>query len=136
MGLKVTDFSAQQDLCDAIRRYYTLLQMTFDTNIYKIFETPDSQIVRFEVMAGVQVPSQAAPGAPQKMDAAMLDLECNKCKTAMKIQANLQKDVPLQAGRISFPADNKIRCPTCGTEHDLTPARHQIEAQAKRSIVT
>ena len=145
MRLKVTDYSAQADLGDAIRRYYTLLQMTFDTNIYKLFETPDSQIIRFEIMAGVQVPAQGgrppvqgspgAAGAPQ-MDAAMLDLECNKCKTALKLQANLKTGVPIQGGRIPFPADNKLRCPICGTEHDLTPARHQIEAQAKRSIVT
>lgn len=137
MRLKITDYSEQPDLSDAIRRYYTLLQMMFDTNIYKIFETPDSQIIRFEIMAGVPVQGQAVPGGgnPQISGLAAIDIQCNKCKTAMKIQANLQKGVPLQPGRIPFPADNKIKCPTCGAEHDLTAARLQIEAQTKRSIV-
>ena len=40
MKLYVTDYSSTPELADAIRRYYTLLQMTFATNIYKIFETP------------------------------------------------------------------------------------------------
>lgn len=133
MGLRVTDYSEHADLCDAIRRYYTLLQMTFDTNIYKLFETPESQIIRFEIMAGVQAGMKNQ--APQT-DAAMLDLECNKCKTVIKIQANLKKGAPIQAGRIAFPADNKVGCPTCGMEHDLTAMRHQIEAQTKRTVIT
>ena len=37
MGLLVTDYSKLPDVCDAIRRYYTLLQMTFASNIYKLF---------------------------------------------------------------------------------------------------
>jgi len=138
MGLKVTDYSTQPDLCDAIRRYYTLLEMTFDTNIYKIFETPESQIIRFEIMAGVPVPGQSrpAPGSQQpRPDSAMLDLECSKCKNVMKIQANLKEQMPVQPDRMPFPADNKLRCSTCGTEHDLTAMRHQIEAQAKRRII-
>jgi len=133
MRLRVTDYSEQADLCDAIRRYYTLLQMTFDTNIYKLFETPDSQIIRFEIMAGVPA---GLKDQTAQADVAMLDLECNKCKTVMKIQANFKKNLPTQTERIPFPADNKVKCPTCGTEHDLTAMRHQIEAQTKRSIIT
>ena len=48
MKLKITDYSEDPALADAIRRYYTLLQMTFASNIFKIFETFKSQIVRFE----------------------------------------------------------------------------------------
>jgi hypothetical protein len=131
MKLRVTDYSKQPDLHDAVRRYHTLLQMTFDTNIYKIFETPDSQIIRFEMMPGVAVPT--GPKAPQA-DTALLDVTCNKCKTVMKIQANFGEKTPLEPGRIPFPADNKLSCPTCGTEQDLTPVRHQIEAQTKKKI--
>ena len=50
MKLYVTDYSSTPELANAIRRYYTLLQMTFATNIYKIFETPSSQIIRMEVV--------------------------------------------------------------------------------------
>jgi serine dehydrogenase proteinase len=131
MRLRVTDYSTSPDLCDAIRRYHTLLQMTFDTNIYKIFETPDSQIIRFEIMAGVAVPQSQAADA----DVALVDLQCNKCKTDLKIQATFKPNIPVPPDRTPFPADNRLKCPTCGTEHDLTPMRHQIEAQTKRRIV-
>ena len=47
MGLRITDYSLQPELDDAITRYYTLLHMTFASNIYKLFETPGSQIYRF-----------------------------------------------------------------------------------------
>ena len=40
MRLKIIDFSAQKKLNEAILRYYTLLRMSFETNIYKIFEEP------------------------------------------------------------------------------------------------
>ena len=46
MGLLIVDYSQQKDLCDAIRRYHVLLQMTFNGPAYKIFETPSSQIIR------------------------------------------------------------------------------------------
>ena len=35
MRLRITDYSRSPELADAIRRYHTLLQMTFATNIYK-----------------------------------------------------------------------------------------------------
>ena len=47
LKLKITDYSKNADLNDAILRYYTLLRMTFETNIYKLIETVDSQIYRF-----------------------------------------------------------------------------------------
>lgn len=47
MRLRITDYGQQAELANAIRRYYTLLQMTFATNIYKVFETPTSQVDRF-----------------------------------------------------------------------------------------
>jgi hypothetical protein len=50
MRLNITNYSETPDLDEVIVRYYTLLQMTFATNIYKIFETPESQVVRFMVM--------------------------------------------------------------------------------------
>ncbi|MFH1756249.1 MAG: hypothetical protein ABIA59_11175 [Candidatus Latescibacterota bacterium] len=47
MRLKITDYSKDKNLLDAIHRYHTLLQMTFaGPPIYKVFETPTSQIYR------------------------------------------------------------------------------------------
>jgi hypothetical protein len=54
MRLKITDYSQQPKLADAIGRYFALLQMTFSTNIYKIYETQVSQILKF---TAPQVPS-------------------------------------------------------------------------------
>jgi hypothetical protein len=126
MRLKITDYSLLPDLAEAIRRYHTLLQMTFDsTNIYKVFETPGSQVYRF---LAPQIPP------PQQADAVTFDLQCPKCRTISKVQANLRKS-PLQAGHHKFPTDNKFKCPACGAEIDVTGARHQIEVQSKRPVM-
>ena len=39
MQLKITDYTKQADLGDAITRYYALLQITLATNVYKLYET-------------------------------------------------------------------------------------------------
>ena len=126
MRLKITDYSQQADLAEAIRRYHTLLQMTFDsTNIYKVFETPDSQIIRFVAPA---VPP------PQNADAIIIEVDCPKCHAPSKLQANLKK-CPLQPGHHRFPADNRFECPACAAEIDLTDARRQIEVQSKKPLI-
>jgi Serine dehydrogenase proteinase len=132
MRLKITDYSKMPDLADAIRRYYTLLQMTFSTNIYKVFETPKSQIYRF------MSPQVAPPQGPYPAEAevAILEIPCGKCGTKSKVQANLNRNQPLQAGCLPFPADNRFPCPTCGAVTDLSDARRQIEAQSKKPVVS
>ncbi len=137
MRLKITDYSQDAQLSDAVTRYYTLLQMTFATNIYKVFETAESQIYRF-IAPQLPPPSQLLqqlqqpPGPPAMV---VFDIQCNRCKTASKIQANLLPNQPLQKGCVAFPADNKFRCTGCGIEMDLTDTRRQIEAQTKRPVV-
>lgn len=134
MRLKITDYSKAPDLNDAIVRYHTLLQMTFATNLYKIFETADSQVMRF--LAPQLPPPQALGiGLPAAGNAVFFDFQCNKCKSSTRMQANLVKGAPLQPGCVPFPPDSKFRCPTCGTEHNLVDARRQIEAQFKKPIV-
>jgi len=126
MRLKITDYSKQPKLAEAIRRYHTLLQITFDsTNIYKVFETPTSQIIRFVA---------PAVSPPRDADCAVLQVECPKCRAASKVQANLKK-MPLESGHHPFPADNRFRCPACGAEINLADARRQIEVQSKRPLV-
>lgn len=126
MRLRIIDYSKQPDLAEAIRRYHTLLQMTFDsTNIYKVFETPDSQIIRFLAPA---VPP------PQDADAVILDVTCPKCSAVSKLQANLKKN-PLRTGHHRFPSDNRFKCPACAAEIDITAARRQIEVQSKKAVI-
>lgn len=134
MRLRITDYSEQKELCDAIRRYHTLLQMTFDTNVFKLFETPTSQIMRLEAIQNVALPGLGGPA--QQVEAAEIGLECGKCKTQMRIHAPFRIGVPVPKGAIPFPADNKVKCPGCGTEHDLADARRQVEAQARKPIVS
>ncbi len=131
MKLKIRDFSQDPDLAEPIRRYHTLLQMTFETSLYKVFETPDSQVYRFiAIPAPPPPPQQAKTG-----DVAMLDSTCPRCTTPMRIQANLGQKQPLQAGCLPFPPDNKLKCPTCSAEIDLSNTRRQIEVQTRKRIV-
>lgn len=129
MGLQITDFSKDAELADAIRRYYLLLTLTFDTtSIYKIFETVDSQLYKFEITPGAPIPQQSA-------DFAIIDLECPKCKTKSKIQANLKEGVAMQKDAIGFPKNNLFICPVCNNRMDLSAFRGQIESQTKRKVV-
>lgn len=131
MRLKITDYSKTPELAEAIRRYYTLLQMSFATNIYKVFETPESQIYRF---MAPQVPPPAA-ATPVGANIGTLELTCGKCGKVSRVQANLGERQPLEPGSIPFPADNKFACPGCGTVADLSDARRQLEAQSKKPVV-
>jgi len=130
MRLKITDYSKNPELADTIRRYYTLLQMTFASNIYKVFETPKSQIYRYLQQ---NVPPPQTQGVT---DVALVESICQKCNTRHRVQANLGKKAPLQEGCIAFPTNNKLPCNGCGAEIDLSEARRQIEAQSKKLVVT
>ncbi len=104
--------------------------MTFETNIYKIYETMDSQIYRF-----LSSPTPKLHEQP-KTNVVVVDFECPKCKTHFKIQANLDKSTPLKKSNLLFPVDNNIfKCPVCGTNSNLTPIRLQIEATSGKKIV-
>jgi len=128
LQLKIFDYSKQAELNSAITSYYTLLRMTFEgSNLYKLFETPDSQIYR-------HVAYTPPSGAIAK--SIIVDLSCNACKSSFKIQANFEKGIPIPPGVLSFPTDsNTIKCPTCDKEHNLSQLKTQIESQSKRKIV-
>jgi hypothetical protein len=128
MRLKITDFSKSEELFDAIQRYHTLLQMTFATNIYKVFETPTSQIYRFIAPA-------APPPPAQQGDLAVVDVRCGKCGLVTKVQASLGKAQPLRPDCIPFPANDLLVCPQCGAETNLGDLKRQLEAQTKKPVV-
>lgn len=148
-GLEITDYSKNSELAGAIRRYRVLLQMTFDTtNIYKVFETPDSQIYRWAasqaqiqlaIPSGAQ-PPVARPGRPVPVAAlpqpggAMLNFVCNACKRTYTLQADFDVQRPLQPGVERFPSNDVFICNHCHTSHNLIGLRRQIELQTKRKI--
>jgi ribosomal protein L44E len=141
MRLVITDYTQDRELADAILRYQALMQISFTTtNLYKIFETSTSQVLRF-VTPNVPPPAIFGPQAGQMgmplgaVAKAAFDVNCNKCGTKTKVQANLGQVQPLDPGYVAYPKDDKLKCPTCGTEHDLTGARRQLEAQAKQRVV-
>ncbi|MGO9230849.1 MAG: SDH family Clp fold serine proteinase [Bryobacteraceae bacterium] len=133
MRVEITDYSKQPDLADAIGRYYALLQITLSTNIYKLYETASDQIIKAVVLQAPQLPGlqQQMPGGGQ----AVVNYQCGNCKTVTAIQANLMVQQPVQPGRVPFPANNQFRCPRCGTTHDLTAIRRQVETQAGQPVV-
>lgn len=132
MRLKITDYSSIADLDDAITRYYTLLHMTFSSNIYKLFETPESQIYRFLMP---QTPTPSGPLPLGEASVAIIDAQCGRCGQTSKIQANLGQPQPLQEGCLPFPVGNRLKCPNCSAEMDLSEARRQLEAQVKKPVI-
>jgi hypothetical protein len=133
LRLQITDYSANEELCDAINRYHTLLQMSFETTVYKIYETAKSQIYRFQ---SAPIPQPAIPiPQPAIPNPLMLAYACEKCKMKQVIQINLSVAVPLQDGAIPFPANNMYKCKACNAESNLLGLRQQIEVQTGRKIV-
>ncbi|MDQ3131907.1 MAG: Clp protease ClpP [Acidobacteriota bacterium] len=142
MELIITDYSDNEQLADAIRRYYILLQLTFEkSNIYKIYETPDSQIINQVNIPNAIPPQQMVPAElPQEITkntkALDVDINCGLCGTINKFQARFSKSEPLKPGFKNFPVTNKFKCLNCQTENDMTVARNQIEKQFGKKIVS
>lgn len=130
MKIKITDYSKETELYDAINRYSTLLQMTFATNIYKIIETVDAQIYRFANVGGLE----KNLNNNKNIDNIIVDFECQNCKHKAKIQANLKAGIALKNGHTAFPKSNKYFCSKCHKPSDLSDIRRDIEAKTKKSI--
>jgi hypothetical protein len=131
MRLKITNYAENSELEAAINKYFTLLEMSFaQTTIYKVFETTSSQIYRFI--------AQNIPTTTKQQDAksVIIDITCQRCKTLSKVQGNLEAGQPLQPSTLPFPPDNKLKCPSCDLEIDLSAIKNQIEAQTKKQIIT
>ena len=132
LRLRVTDYETDPQLSEAIRRYHTLLQMTLSSAVYKLFETPTSQIFRMVNLAALQ---QAQPQQAQGPQAVVMNIKCGKCGVETKVQANLGQKQPPQQGCIPYPADNTFRCPQCSQQMDLLPTRRQLEMQFRQPVV-
>ena len=132
LRLQITDYSKDSELYDAVNRYHTLLQMSFETNIYKIYETATSQIYRSQNAA---MPPMGMGALPVILTPLLFEFACEKCKTTRIIQINLGQDAPLANGAIPFPANNIYRCRSCNSESNLLGLRQQIEAQTGKKIV-
>lgn len=133
LDLRITDYSKIPDLDEAITRYYTLLRMTFETNMCKLFETPASQVYRF---TGVQrVPSPPPKPMPPQAQSLNIRITCDKCKSPTVMQANFAPNLPLKPGNVAFPGNNVLQCPSCRADINVANIRLQIEAQTGKKIL-
>lgn len=131
LGVEVTDFGKDPGLAEAIRRYHVLLQMLFNsTNVYKVMETPKSQIMRF-----LQVPGKNPVPAGSVLESAVAELQCGQCKKAYKVQMDFDTLKPLQPGTLRYPANDVLVCEQCGNQLNLSAVRQQAEMQFKKQVV-
>lgn len=142
MRLRITDYSTNAALAEAIQRYYSLLRMSFETPLFKVIETQTSQIYRFIQIesAPTASPFPAPPGGgqpqpPAAPDAVLIAKPCIGCGHKLEIRAKFRQGMPLPPGQIDYPANNLLKCPHCGADNDLTADRAHIERQFGRPIV-
>lgn len=137
--LKITNFGKNSELSDAIRRYHALLQITFASGTYKIFETVRSQVYRMQAQQPVLLPGfPVGPGlAPglSKNSEAMLQIKCPKCGKTHTVQADVGRKQELKPGAIRFPSNDILKCDNCGFELKIDQARKQIEMISKGKII-
>ncbi len=137
MELMITDYSDQPELADAIRRYKTLLELTFETtDVYKVYETPTSQImkvIRQQIIAPPNLPP--VQQIPPNADSIDLDVNCGNCGHINKFYAGLGKQPQKhKLGYKRFPTNNKIKCGKCKNEINLIDLRKQIESQSGKKL--
>jgi hypothetical protein len=141
LGLKIVDYSGMNELNDAINRYFTLLAITFaNTSIYKIFETPESHILKHIMPTGSkqtsQLPKLPTPEQMVAVNKAEFNFICPRCNYEKNIQANLEIHSELKPNYLPYPVDdNIIQCMNCGLQSNIMPIRLQIEAITRKKIV-
>lgn len=129
LGVEVTDYGQDPSLADAIRRYHVLLRMTFDSGtVYKIIETPGSQILRFLLSPGVPVP------APAMAEGIVAQVQCDRCKQTYNLQLDFDQPKPLQPGMTRYPANDILVCERCQNQINVANIRQQVEMQTKRRV--
>lgn len=134
LHLKIFDYSKDKELSKAITSYYTLLRMSFEgSDIYKLFETPDSQIYQRSIP---NTPPTVQTPSGTDAEYAVFELKCDYCTTNFKVQANFKKDILIVPGALHLTSDTvTIKCPNCDQEHNLSQLKIQIESQTGKKIV-
>jgi hypothetical protein len=138
IGLKITDYSKDPDLNDAVTRYQVLLRMTFEAGpVYKIYETDGETLSRrFQVPALPPEQLVQLLNQNQQVSTAQMEVTCNTCHTKLSIQLDFEKGQPLQPGSIRYPNNDHVPCPGCKRALQLAPARAQLEKQVGRRALT
>lgn len=132
LKLKITDYTENTALNDAITKYFILFAMTFDkSGIFKLYETTEKQIARF-VNPPASVPK---PMVREKHEVLNVPFVCPNCHQPVMLQGNFDNKTPIVPGAMHFPPNNILICPHCNSQHNLQILRMDIEAQIKRKIL-
>lgn len=133
MQLKITNYSKIPELNDAITRYYTLLKIALETtSIFKVIETPGTQIERHAIPNSTNAAATARGGPSDRI---LFNVDCPKCKTKHEFQAKLTPDAKPIPNKHLYPKNNSFICPNCSTVINLMPVRLQIESQLGKKLM-
>lgn len=138
LGLKITDFGAIPELNDAVLRYQVLLRMTFEMGpVYKIFETPKTQIARRFQLPALN-PDQAAQllGQVQHAPTLVVGANCANCNHPNEFQLDFDPGQPLQPGARRFPNAAEVPCQRCGQNLNLASIRAEVEKKLGRKALS
>lgn len=126
LGVKVWNYNQEPDVAETIWRLWTLITITFQSPVFKIFENSSTHLLKLAGQPGrpepVQVPLQQA-------DNAELEVQCTRCGAKNEAFFKLRPGTPDPAGKPRVPTDSKITCRKCGNVMDLTPLKVQLESQ-------
>lgn len=129
LKLQIVDFDAVGCLGDAVRRYHALLRLTFDSSVYKIYETQSSHI-----MQRLQSTSSAYPRVDMD-DASIIEVVCPTCRVKYAMQMNFAPGIRLASGVLPFPANDEFVCLRCKTKVNLSSMRQHVEIDRHRKTV-
>jgi len=52
---------------------------------------------------------------------------CNSCNHISSLQASFAPEAPLEEGFMPFPDDGQFFCPNCGTHHNLSGLKEDMD---------
>lgn len=137
--LKIVRIDDNPVVSDIVYRLKTLLGLLFDSSTYfKAFILENLDIFRT-----IATMSQGAPGMIPEIKEKNARIEfgvlCPRCKTENKafgyINATFKTVKDAALPRDKSVINNIITCKSCKFSIDLTPAKTQIEAQTKKTII-
>jgi hypothetical protein len=136
LKLEIQDYTENPELNEAITKYFILLSMTFDiSSVYKIYETPDKQIMKFATPPHDIIPNSIDLQKEKPHSVVQIKYTCPNCKMPINIQGNFDAETPIAQGFIKFPENNILECPNCKTHNNLQKIRMDIEGQFKQKLI-
>lgn len=138
LGLPIIDFS-QEAWGPAAQELSDLIIVTFQSNIVKLFETEGSDLAKRINLTAPGVGPGGGPGLPFPDPKAAtnvdVDYVCPTCHSQIPLQIRLDKSVQLNPARIAYPANDRMKCPSCAADLDLKAVRMQAEQITGKKLV-